>query len=55
MKIKSPNIFKYELSLMDAIFTEQEITSSCFHQANRGTCSEKPPLSPGRVQLLEGT
>ncbi|KAL5479782.1 hypothetical protein EMCRGX_G023359 [Ephydatia muelleri] len=54
LKIKSPNIFKYALTLMDALFTEPEMASSCFQQADKGTCSEKPPLSPRRVQLLEG-
>ena len=36
------------------IFTEQEMASSCFHQANRGTCSKKPPLSPGRACATVG-
>ena len=39
---------------MDALFSEEELSSSCYQQAGRGTQSDKPPLSPRRVKCMEG-
>ena len=52
--IKAHDIFKYALVLMDALFTEEDMSTSCFFQSERGTASDKPPLEPSKVKLLEG-
>lgn len=54
LEIKSPDICKYALTLMDILFKDEEMASSCYQQCERGSASEKPPLSPKRVKLIEG-
>ena len=54
LEIRATDIFKYSLQLMDALFSEEELSSSCYQQAGRGTQSDKPPLSPRRVKCMEG-
>eukprot|EP00731_Ephydatia_muelleri_P023003 Em0015g586a len=53
LSLKATDIFKYALILMDALFTETEMSTCCFQQAERGASSSKTPLPPGRVKLLE--
>eukprot|EP00731_Ephydatia_muelleri_P008833 Em0004g1171a len=53
LSLKATDIFKYALILMDALFTETEMSTCCFQQAERGALSSKTPLPPGRVKLLE--
>ena len=47
-------MFKYALVLMDALFTEEDMSTSCFYQSARGTASDKPQLEPSKVKLIEG-
>ena len=42
---------KYALQLMDVLFTEKEIASSCYAEAKKTT---KPGLDPEKITLLEG-
>eukprot|EP00731_Ephydatia_muelleri_P023095 Em0015g678a len=53
LEIRGSDIFKYSLQLMDALFSEEELPSSCYQVAGRGTPSDKPPLSPRRVKCME--
>ncbi|KAL5473506.1 hypothetical protein EMCRGX_G027997 [Ephydatia muelleri] len=53
LEIRASDIFKYSLQLMDALFSEEELSSSCYQVAGRGTPSDKPPLSPRRVKCME--
>ncbi|KAL5489036.1 hypothetical protein EMCRGX_G018081 [Ephydatia muelleri] len=53
LEIRASDIFKYSLQLMDALFSEEELSSSCYQVAGRGTLSDKPPLSPRRVKCME--
>eukprot|EP00731_Ephydatia_muelleri_P018536 Em0011g576a len=53
LSLKATDIFKYALILMDALFTETEMSTCCFQKAERGASSSKTPLPPGRVKLLE--
>ena len=46
---KTPD--KYALQLMDVLFTDQEMGSSCFISSKYST---KPGLDPKRVALLHG-
>ena len=43
---------KYALQLMDILFTDQEMASSCYVACTKKT--KKPGLDPVRVTLLEG-
>ena len=54
LEIQASDIFKYSLQLLDALFSEDELSSSCYQVAGRGTPSNKPPLSPRRVKCMEG-
>ena len=51
LQISAVNPQKYALALMDALFTEEEMSESCFKESKRST---KPPLDKERVKLLEG-
>ena len=42
---------KYSLALMDALFTDEELSVSCFASTKRST---KTPLEVERVELLKG-
>ena len=42
---------KYALQLMDALFTDEEMSSSCYVSSQK---SKKPGLDPVKVGLLEG-
>ncbi len=49
--IRAMNAQKYALSLMDAIFSDEEMSKSCFSCGKRGT---KPQLPQEKVKLIEG-
>jgi hypothetical protein len=53
LSIKAVDAPKYALNLLNALFTDEELGSSCYKKKPRSK-SEKPPLSPKRVALLEG-
>ena len=53
LSIKAVGAPKYALNLLNALFTDEELGSSCYKKKPRSK-SEKPPLSPKRVALLEG-
>ena len=53
LSIKAVDPAKYALNLMNALFTDEEMGSSCFKK-RLGSKTEKPQLSPKRVGLLEG-
>eukprot|EP00731_Ephydatia_muelleri_P017008 Em0010g106a len=56
LNIKSHDPGKYALALLDALFTKDEQATSCFKESTRpSSCSQsqKPPLSPIRVKLIE--
>ncbi len=42
---------KYALALMDSLFTEEELSQSCFMASKRST---KPPLNEQNIKLIEG-
>ena len=42
---------KYALTLMDAVFDDNEMAQCCFIQSNRST---KPPLERAKTKLIEG-
>ena len=52
MAIKASDPEKYALALMDALFSDEEMSLSCYCETKRST---KPPLPPQRITLLEGT
>lgn len=45
------NPVKYALSLMDALFSDDELGSKCFSCGKRAT---KPQLSLEKIKLIEG-
>ena len=49
--IQAKDPVKYALSLMDNLFTEEEMGQHCFEENKRTT---KPGLDKERVKLLEG-
>ena len=51
LAIRAMNPSKYALSLMDAIFSDDEMCVSCFSCGKRGT---KPELPQEKVKLIEG-
>ena len=51
LALRAVNPEKYALSLMDALFSDEEMASSCFAKSKRST---KPPLPHERIKLLEG-
>eukprot|EP00731_Ephydatia_muelleri_P013442 Em0007g752a len=53
LSIKAVDSAKYALNLMNALFTDEKMGSSCFKK-RLGSKTEKPQLSPKRVGLLEG-
>ena len=53
LSIKAADPGKYALNLMNALFTDEEMGSSCYKKG-LGSKSEKPQLSPKRVKLMEG-
>eukprot|EP00731_Ephydatia_muelleri_P034398 Em0058g4a len=54
LSIKAVDPAKYALNLMNALFTDEEMGSSCFKK-RLGSKTEKPQLSPKRVGLLEAS
>ena len=58
LQIRSQNPGKYALALLDALFSNEEQSTCCYKastKTNSSSVSQKPPLSPNRVKLLEGT
>ncbi|KAL5500190.1 hypothetical protein EMCRGX_G011705 [Ephydatia muelleri] len=56
LKIDSTDIVKYDLALLDALFTDEEQATHCYKasgKSNSSSVSAKPPMSPGRVKTLE--
>eukprot|EP00731_Ephydatia_muelleri_P008104 Em0004g442a len=55
LSINAVDPSKYTLNLMSALFTDEELGSSCYKKRPESK-SEKPPLSPSRIalSLLEG-
>ena len=51
LKLRAVNPCKYALQLMDVLFTDSEMSTSCYASSNK---SPKPGLDPTRVALLEG-
>ena len=49
--MRAVNEEKYALQLMDALFSEQEMASSCYGASQR---TKKTALDPSRIALLEG-
>ena len=47
MNLKAVDIYKYALLLMDALFNDHEMSTSCFQQAERGAASAKPHYPQG--------
>ncbi|KAL5488968.1 hypothetical protein EMCRGX_G018000 [Ephydatia muelleri] len=54
LNLRGADINKYALNLMDALYTEDELKTSSFVPVGKSSTSVKPPLSPQRMQLLEG-
>ena len=52
MKLRTADIAKYALTLMDVLFTDEEMGGSSFMPSLK---SNKPALDQERVDLLEGT
>ncbi len=50
LTIRALNPTKYTLALMDALFSDEEMGSSCF-SSKRGT---KPQLPQAKIKLIEG-
>ena len=50
LDIRAPDPSKYALVLMDAIFTDDELTKCCYESSKRTT---KPGLPADKVKLLE--
>lgn len=48
-----PDPVKYALALLDALFSQEQ--STCCYKESRKTVSKKPPMSPAKVNLIEGT
>eukprot|EP00731_Ephydatia_muelleri_P011258 Em0006g152a len=56
LQIRSQNPGKYALALLDALFSNEEQSTCCYKastKTNSSSASQKPPLSPNRVKLLE--
>ena len=49
--LRAVNPEKYALALMDALFADEEMASSCYAESKRST---KPPLEQSKIKLLEG-
>ncbi|KAL5509919.1 hypothetical protein EMCRGX_G005366 [Ephydatia muelleri] len=54
LKVRGTTVVKYALGLMDALYTEEELSTCSFVPVGKSTTSAKPPLSPTRMTLLEG-
>ena len=52
LSIRGTDPSKYAIQLMDILFTDQEMASSCYVASTKKT--KKPGLDPVRVTLLEG-
>eukprot|EP00731_Ephydatia_muelleri_P037545 Em0502g2a len=52
LSIKAVDPSKYALNLMSALFTDEELGSSCYKKRPESK-SEKLPFSPSRIALLE--
>ncbi len=52
LAVRANDPCKYSLSLMDVIFTTDEMATCCYEATKR---SKNPPLDKERVKLLEGT
>ena len=50
LKLRVSNCEKYALLLMDALFTDEEMASSCYIETQR---SKKSPLPKEKISLLE--
>lgn len=51
LSLRAVNPEKYALTLMDAIFDDQEMGNCCFSRGNR---AKKPALPASKVKLIEG-
>ena len=51
LAVRAVNEEKYALQLMDILFTEEEMASSCYVASQR---TKKPGLDCAKVRLLEG-
>ncbi len=51
LTIRAEDPYKYALHLMDILFTDEEMASSCYVSSKR---TKKPGLDPARVTVLEG-
>ncbi len=51
LTLRAVNAEKYALTLMDALFTDEEMTTSCFAKGSRST---KEALDPSKTKVMEG-
>ena len=51
LAICAPSPHKYVLSLMDALFSDEEMSEKCFIASKR---SSKLPLPRDKIKLIEG-
>ena len=51
LKLRAVDPEKYSLQLMDFLFTDQEMASSCYVASQR---TKKPGLDAEKIALLEG-
>lgn len=50
LTLQAPDPEKYALVLMDALFSDSEMATSCYVATKR---SKKNPLPPEKIELLE--
>lgn len=51
LELRAVNPEKYALTLLDSLFDDTEMASSCFESSKRST---KPPLPGAKIALLKG-
>ena len=51
LDIKAMNPEKYALALLSALFSDEELATSCYAETSR---SKKPALPQEKIQILEG-
>lgn len=51
MSLRAVDPEKYALSLMDALFGDEEMANCCFSESKKST---KPPLPREKTSLIEG-
>ena len=51
LSIRAMNPVKYSLSLMDALFKDEEMNGRCFYVSARG---KKPQLPEKKIKLIQG-